>query len=167
MSETIRELIIQELIARAAVMRTTGSPALYATDIGATVLRERGKVPPGDQPCTVVCPASEESKNIHGKQLHQMPVQIYGLAKFGTEDPSVVKERILGDLIRCFTSPTWDRRRPIPGSSPAAFLPPLMESIVYQMGGTDGTLEDGSVSVGVPATFLVTYYTAIGDPCGQ
>ena len=152
---TIREEIILEIIARAAVIRTAGSPQPYATDIGETVLRARPKVDPDDLPCTVVWPQAEMAENVHG------------LAAFGAEDPSVVSERILGDLIKCFTSPAWDRRRLVAGSSPATYLDPYIESIVYQGGGTDSSPEDGSVSVGNQAIFLVTYYTAIGDPYTQ
>jgi len=164
---TIREEIILEIIARAAVIRTAGSPQPYATDIGETVLRARPKVDPDDLPCTVVWPQAEMAENVHGKSRHKMPVKVEGLAAFGAEDPSVVSERILGDLIKCFTSPAWDRRRLVAGSSPATYLDPYIESIVYQGGGTDSSPEDGSVSVGNQAIFLVTYYTAIGDPYTQ
>ena len=164
--DTIRELIILELLARAAVIRTTGSPQAYATDIGATVLRARLKVDPDDLPCVVVWPKPETAENAYGKSRHKMTVQVDGVAAFGAEDPSVVAERILGDLIKCFTSPDWDRRRLVAGSSPESYLAPYAESIVYQGGGGESP-EDGSISVGVPATFLITYDTAIGDPYTQ
>lgn len=150
---TIRELIILEFIARAAVIRTTGTTQAYATDIGETVLRARPKVDPEELPCVVVWPQVETAENIYGKSRHKMPFKIEGLAIFGTDDPSVISERILGDLIKCFTSPLWE--------------PDYIESIVYQGGGTDSALEDGSVSVGSQALFLVTYDTAIGDPYTQ
>jgi len=162
LDDTIRELIIQELVTRAAVMRTTGSPQIYATDIGATVYRARPKIDPDDVPCTVVWPRPEEAENIHGKSRHKMPVEIEGMSEIGEEDPSAVSERILGDLIGCFTSPTWDRRRA--GSPPPA---DYIDSIVYQSGGTDAYPEDGSKHVGAAAKFLITYYTAIGDPRSQ
>jgi hypothetical protein len=159
---TIREEIILEIIERAAVIRSAGSPQAYATDIGETVLRARPKVDPDDLPCMVVWPQAETAENLHGKSRHKMPVKVEGLALFGAEDPSVVSERILGDLIKCFTSPSWDRTRagsPVPSD--------YIESIVYQSGGMDSSLEDGSVSIGNQAAFLVTYYTAIGDPYTQ
>jgi hypothetical protein len=130
--DTIRELIIQEIIARGAVIRTTGSPRAYATDIGDTILRARPKVDPDELPCLVVWPQVEEAENLHGKSLHKMPIKVEGLAAFGAVDPSLISERILGDLIKCFTSQTWDRRRP---GSPTP--PNYFESIVYQGGGTD------------------------------
>lgn len=159
---TIRELIILELIARAAVIRTAGTIQAYATDIGETVLRARSKVDPEELPCVVVWPQAETAENVYGKSRHKMPVKIEGLAVFGVDDPSVISERILGDLIKCFTSPAWDRTR---AGSPTP--PDYIESIVYNGGGADTALEDGSVAAGAPAMFLVTYDTAIGDPFSQ
>lgn len=164
---TIRELIILELIARAAVIRTTGSPQAYATDIGATAFRALPKVDPDDLPCCVVWPQIEESENTHGMSKNKMPVQVDGIAIFGGTDPSIIAERILGDLIKCFTSPAWDRRRIAASpASPVTYLAPYAESIVYQ-GGGPATPEDGAVSVGCSAKFLVTYWTKTGDPYSQ
>jgi hypothetical protein len=158
---TIREEIILELLARAAVIVTTGAPQAYATDIGATVFRARPKVDPDDPPCCVIWPQIEEAENTHGKTKHKMPVQVDGLAIFGATDPSVIGERILGDLIKCFTSPAWSRTRT---GTPAP--QDYIESIVYQ-GGGPATPEDGAVSVGASAKFLVTYWTKTGDPYSQ
>lgn len=166
MDTTIREKIILELLARAAVIRTTGSPQAYGTDIGAEVLRARPKVDPDELPCLVVWPQPETAENKNGASLHKMPVKIEGIALFGSESPSVVSERILGDLIKAFTSPDWDRRRPVAGS-PVTYLAAYADSITYQGGGTDAYPDDGSLSVGSSATFLVTYWTAIGDPYSQ
>jgi len=161
--ETIRELIIQELVSRAAVIRSGGSPELYATDCGETVYRARPKVDPGDVPCIVIWPRPEEAENIHGQVRHRMPVQIEGIAVFGQTEPSAISEQILGDLIRCFTSSAWDRRRAVAGS-PVTYLAPYAESIIYQGGGADAYPEDGSKTVGASAQFQITYWTAIGDP---
>ena len=151
--DTIRELIIQAIIARAAVILTTGTPQAYATDIGATVLRARPKVDPTELPCTIVWPHLETAKNVYGKSRREMPVKVEGLVAFGTVDPSVISERILGDLIKCFTSPAWE--------------PGYIESIVYQSGGVESPLDDGSISVGNQAVFLVVYDTKVGDPYTQ
>jgi len=160
--DTIRELIIQEFMARAAVIRTTDSPQAYATDIGGKVLRARLKINPADLPCLVVWPLVEEAENSIGNSRHRMPLKIEGIAAFGAVEPSVISERILGDLIKCFTSPTWDRTRP--GSpTPENYV----ESIVYQGGGTNEYPDETSATVGAAATFIVTYYTAIGDPYTQ
>ena len=168
MTETIQELIILELIARAAVIRTTGSPQAYATDIGANVLRVRPKVDPDDLPCVILWPQAEQAENKNGLSLHKMPVRIEGLLEFGQTNPSTIANRILGDLIKCFTSPAWDRRRRVASpASPATYLQPYAEGIIYQGGGTDSYPEDGATTVGAAATFLVSYWTAIGDPWTQ
>ena len=165
--DSIRKLIIQEIITRAAAIRT-GSPAVYSTNIGETVFRAHPKVDPDDLPCLVVWPQVEEAENKHGMSLHKMPVKIEGVVLFGAEEPSAVSERILGDLIKCFTSPSWDRRRIVDSpASPVTYLVPYAESIVYTGGGTESYPEDGSVSVGAFVTFTVTYWTAIGDPYNQ
>lgn len=168
MTDTIRELIIQELIARAAVIKTTGPPQAYATDMGETALRARPKIEPAELPCCVIWPQPEEAENMHGLSRHRMPIKVEGIVVFHDDSPSVVSERILGDLIKCFTSPTWDRRRLVASpASPVTYLEPYIESIVYQGGGTDEYPEDGAVSVSAYARFLVTYWTAIGDPFTQ
>jgi hypothetical protein len=165
---TIRELIILEFIARAAVIRSTGSPQAYATDIGATVFRARMSVDPGELPCTVVFPQPEESENKNGLALHAMAIKIEGIAAFGDESSSIVSERMLGDLIKAFTSPAWDRRRPVASpASPVTYLDPYAESIIYQGGGTYEYPDDGKLTVGTLATFMITYWTAIGDPYNQ
>lgn len=166
MADTIRELIIQELLTRAAVIRTTDTTPAYATDIGETVLRARPKVDPEELPLCVIWPQVETAENIHGKSFHKMPLKIEGLSVFESENPSIVSERILGDMIKCFTSPNWDRRRPVAGS-PVTYLDPYMEAIIYQGGGVESAPEDGAVSTAAHAMFLVTYYTAIGDPFTQ
>lgn len=166
--DTIRELIIKELIARAAVMQITSPSTGYYTDIGATVFRARPKVDPDDLPCCIVWPQAEEAENKYGKSFHKMPIKVEGLAHFGAEEPSVVSERILGDLIKCFIDQAWDRRRLVVSpASPVTYLDPYAESIVYTGGGTDSYPEEGSVSVGAFATFMVTYWTAIGNPFGS
>ncbi len=168
MNDTIREKIIQEFITRAAVIVNTASPPAYATNVGANVLRARTKVDPDDLPCVIVWPQGEEAENAHGMLRCRMQMRVEGIAAFGSTDPSVISERILGDLKQCFLARTWDRRRIATSpESPVTYLDPYAESIVYQGGGVDVTLEEGSVACGASARFLVTYWTEIGDPTDQ
>lgn len=160
MADTIRELIIRELSARGAVIRTVGG---YATDIGETVLRARLRIDPDEAPCLVVIPQVEEAENKNGLSLHRMPVRVEGIAAFGAADPSAIGERIHGDLIKCFTSPDWDRRR----ASSSAFLAPYAESIVYQGGGIEAYPEAGDAVIGAAVKLLITYWTLTGDPYAQ
>ena len=163
---TIRELIILEFLARAAVIVNTGSPQAYSTNIGTNIIRARKSLDPDELPAVVIWPLPEENTNAYGKCKHTMQIRADGIAKFGTTDQSVIGEQILGDLIKCFTSTTWDRRRP-KATSPVTYDSPYAESIVYTSGGTDSTLEDGAVAVGSQATFTVTYWTKIGNPYEQ
>lgn len=168
MSDTIRELIIQEFATRGALIRNTASPPAYVTDIGDNVFRARQRIDPAELPCIVIWPMPEEAENAHGMVRHRMRFRIDGIMAFGSASPSVVGERVHGDLIKCFTSPTWDRRR-IAASpeSPVTYNPPYAESIVYEGGGIEEYPEEGSISVGVQVRLLVTYWTKIGDPYSQ
>lgn len=168
MADTIRELIIQEFTTRAALLRNTASPPAYVTDMGDNVLRARVRVDPSELPCIVIWPMSEEAENAHGMSRHRMTIRVDGIMAFGSDSPSVVGERMLGDLISCFTSPKWDRRRIATSpESPVTYEEPYAESVVYQGGGVEEFPEEGSVSVGVQIRLLVTYWTAIGDPYTQ
>ena len=103
---------------------------------------------------------------MHGQVKHVMPVKIDGLAAFGSTDPSVYSELILGDLIKCFTSQTWDRRRP-KATSPVTYDPPYAESIIYTEGGLGNPTEENELVTGASIGLLVTYWTKIGDPSAQ
>jgi len=153
---TIRELIIQQFVARAAVMRTSSPWSGYGTNIGATVLRERGKIDPSDLPCTVIWPQTETSEKTHGAEKLQMVMQVDGMAKFGSSDPSVMSEQILGDLRKAFTAPGWFEGPP-----------KYIEAVAYQSGGKSQAMDDGALAVGMAARFVVTYWTQTGDPYTQ
>jgi len=168
MPDTIRELIIQEFATRGATLRNTASPPAYATDMGSHVFRARVRVDPSELPCCVIWPLAEEAENAHGMVRHRMTIRVDGIVAFGSESPSVVGERMHGDLIKCFTSTSWDRRRIAESpESPVTYEQPYAESIVYEGGGIEEYPEEGSISVGVQVRFLVTYWTKIGDPYNQ
>lgn len=177
MDDTIRELNIQEWETRAAVIRTTGSPQEYATDCGQKVLRAQKPYGENDLPCTVIWPGPEISENIPGKNLCTMEMIAEGLHFYGSkavaegfatvdEAASIVGERILGDLKRCFGNPLWDRRRLIT-ESPPTYEAPYASSIVYKEGGPAGyDIEEGFI-FGAYAKFEITYWTKLGDPYTQ
>ena len=168
MADTIRELIIQEFVTRAALVRNTASPPAYVTDIGGNVLRARVRVDPSDTPCIVIWPMPEEVEMAHGLFRHRMRIRVEGVLVFGSESPSAVGERIFGDLVKCFTSPLWDRRRLAASpESPVTYDPPYAESIIYEVGGIEAYPEEGSVLVGAQVRFMVTYWTKTGDPYTQ
>ena len=159
---TIRELIILELIARAAVIK----PTTYSTSIGLKAFRSRSKVSPNETPGVNIIPQVETATYMHGQVKHVMPVKIDGLAAFGSTDPSVYSELILGDLIKCFTSQTWDRRRP-KATSPVTYDPPYAESLIYTEGGLGNPTEENELVTGASIGLLVPYWTKIGDPSAQ
>jgi hypothetical protein len=159
---TIRELIIQELITRAAVIK----PSTYATSIGLKAYRARTKVSPNETPCINIIPQIETATYMYGKVKHNMPVKIDGLAAFGSTDPSVYSEMILGDLIKCFTSQSWDRRRP-KATSPVTYDDAYAERIIYTDGGLGNPTEENELVTGASIGLLVTYWTKIGDPSAQ
>ena len=158
---TIREEIILELIARAAVISALGSPQEYNTNCGVNIIRERTKIDPAEIPCVIVWPQAEEAVNSYGRSMHTMPVNVEGIAEFGSVEPGVIGEQILGDLIKCFTSPEWNRSRDL-----SPIQDDYIESIAY-VGGATSTADDGFITAGAIARFSIIYWTAIGDPYSQ
>lgn len=156
MSNTIREYIILEFVARAASL--VSAPTVY---------RARPRLAPEEVPAAVIWPREEVSQNIHGQEKHSMPIDVEQIAKFiGEEDPSVIGEALFGELIKTFASPAWDRRRLIAGSSPVAYNEPYAASVNYVGGGVTPP-EEGSNVAGAIAKFVVVYYTLAGDPYTQ
>ena len=101
---TIREQIILAIISKLAVIRTAKG---FHTDMGANVQRAKKKLDPDELPACVVWPKLEEAGNQYGSALHMMPVQIEGQALHGAENPSVVSEKMLGDLIEAMAGIVW------------------------------------------------------------
>lgn len=150
--DTIREVIIQQFLARLAVITKAGG---YATNVGTHVYRARKKLDPSDLPAAVVFAGAETSENKYGQHACKMTVKIEGLAAFGAEDPGIITERVLGDIKKCVMAPGWTR------------TPDYIDSMIYTGGGVDDYPEDGQVSAGAYASFDVTYATKTDDPCSQ
>jgi hypothetical protein len=150
--DTIRELNIKDFIARAAVMTVAHG---YATAIGSKVLRARKTVDPSELPATVIIPGMETAEYLYGKLQCKMSLRVEGIAAFGTEEPSVISERILGDLKKCFLASSWSRS------------PDYIDSIIYTGGGTSDYPDESQMTVGAFATFEVGYTTNINDPSSQ
>ena len=152
MSDTIRELIILDFVARGAVIRT-GSPSNYHTDIGATVDRWRQHP---IAPALNIWDRPEAGSKAYGMQKLTMPILIEGTAAYGNAKAAVIAGRILGDIIRAFMSPSWSRS------------PNYIDSIDYITGGTENYPDEEDLIVGAYALFHVAYTTQVGDPdtCG-
>lgn len=158
--DTIRETIIKDILARLAVITVANG---YNTGIGGKVLRARKTVDPEDLPLCDVWPQPEKAENAYGQSICTMAMKIEGLTKFLTENPSVVSERILGDLKKCILSQYDATTIPPTGWNRPAYI----ESIIYTGGGTDEYPDEGSVSVGAYITVDVTYMTKLDDPYTQ
>lgn len=148
MSLTNREKIIRQFMSRLAVITTANG---YGTDIGAKVIRARRSIDDDELPVSVLWPGPETAEAIYGITQCSMTVRVEGLAAFKAENPSVVSERILGDLKRCVMAKAWTRE------------PELVTDIMYRGGGTETYPAEGEASVGAYADFAVTYEEEHGE----
>jgi hypothetical protein len=148
MSLTVREKIIRQFMTRLSVITTLNG---YGTDLGTKVIRARRSIDDNELPVSVLWPGPETAKEIYGITQCSMMLRVEGLALFGSENPSEVSERILGDLIKCVMAKTWTRD------------PELVTDIYYREGGTETYPEEGQVAVGAYADFAVTYETDLGE----
>ncbi|SEM75186.1 hypothetical protein SAMN04489760_14216 [Syntrophus gentianae] len=161
MSDTIRETIIKDFMARLAVITTANG---YNTDIGTTVLRAQKTVGPEDLPCCVVWPQQENSVPSYGENDCTMPIRIEGLAEFWSSNPSAISEQILGDLKKCIFQPANTSSRTPSGWTRS---PDYIDSLAYSGGGTDSYPEEGQKTVGASLLVEVGYTERIGDPYSQ
>lgn len=152
MADTIRETIIKDFVTQAATLTVANG---YNYDFGANVIRGRTAIDPDECPALVILPFPEASSLSYGAHVNVMPIRIEGLVDFGTDNPSEVSEKILGDLVKCFASRSWSRS------------PDYADSITYTEGGTNSYPEAGESIVGAHVVMAVKYQTDIGDPYNQ
>jgi len=163
MSDTIREKIIKQFLTRAAVIRTTNG---YNTDIGVKV--ERATQHPEKLPAVALFPYPETAEPGYGELELTMQIRVEAMVEYGSVNPSIVSELILGDLIRAFTDPAWDRRAVLPSPvSPPAYGDTYDSGIFYQGGGTNEYPDEEDRTVGTFALFAVKYSTKPGNPYEQ
>ena len=151
MSDSIREIIIQNFMARVAIITIANG---YKTDCGANVERVRKNLDPSELPASVIWPGVEKAEQSYGELTCTMSIRVEGIAKFGSANPSVLSEKILADLKKCILS-GWIRS------------PDYIDKIIYTGGGTDEYPDDGMISVGAFALFDVTYTQKLDDPYSQ
>ena len=161
--DSIRERIIQEL-------KFVGGKLTIAegfnSDCGSDVKRGRVKWEENDSPCMSIFPGMEESsRTSYGYDSHVMPVQFDVLetyaalvAEHGVEAASVMGERVLADLKEMVRR----SRGALTAGDPA-----LVQNIQYTGGGIQEYPELSKKTIGVTATFSVTYETKSGDPYNQ
>lgn len=104
MANTIREQIILAIIARVAEIRTANG---YNTDCGANALRVKKLVDPDDLPIVTVWPQPEERTKEYGKFVCNMPIKIECIKAYGSTNPSIVAESMLGDIIENILGVEW------------------------------------------------------------
>jgi len=146
MSDTKRERIITALLLRASTITTANG---YNVNMGANVFRAIPKIDPARLPACVVYPLIETVDRIgSGKCLCTMPIRVDCLVLVGSTNPSILAEKMLGDIRKAFMG------------TPVASL--LIEEMAYTSGGTSDYSKEDSVLV--VANFTVKYFTAIKDP---
>jgi len=148
MSDSIREIIIQNFMARVAIITIANG---YKTDCGANVERVRKNLDPSELPASVIWPGVEKVEQSYGELTCTMSIRVEGIAKFGSANPSVLSEKILADLKKCILS-GWIRS------------PDYIDKIIYTGGGTDEYPDDGMIAVGAFALFDLTYTQKLDDP---
>ena len=89
----------------------------------------------------------------YGSMEYEMPVKIEGLMAVGDVNPSVVSEKMLGDLLGAFTA-----------SDPSGGL---ADDVRYSEGGTEEYPDEERLDVGAYVGLNIRYLTASGDPYNQ
>ena len=150
--ETIREQIIAAIVTAAADILVASG---YNTGMGAHVFRAQSKIDPGSLPAVVIWPQPETTERKYGMCINIMPVKLEGLAVYGSDNPSVISEQILGDLIIFMTGR---------GDHITRVTDDLATDIAYTGGGTETYPEGPEDVAGAFATFNIKYETEFGDP---
>ncbi|MBF0395772.1 MAG: hypothetical protein HQK78_03295 [Desulfobacterales bacterium] len=147
--ETVREQVITVIIDRLKeIVKTYG----YNTNCGQNVIRARKSIDPDELPAIVVWPLNEEAEKKYGQMFCTMEFKIESLKKFESENPSIVAEQMLGDMINAMTY------------SP---ISPLIEDITYTSGGLNEYPDAGELVVSSFTTFNVKYSFLTGNPYCQ
>ena len=98
---SIREQIIDAIVARLAIVRTTYG---YATNAGASVFRGKRNLAAADLPALVVWPGVETAAREYGKVHHDMPIRIEAFSAPGSGDFSEASESLLADVVEAMTA---------------------------------------------------------------
>ncbi|VVS95353.1 hypothetical protein [Desulfoluna spongiiphila] len=149
--ETIREQVISAIIARVESIRTANG---YNTECGQEVKRAAKDLEPGDLPAAVVWPQTEAVERRSGRNICTTQVKVETYMAFGSVNPSMAQEQMLGDLVKCVTGP----------GEPVTTL---ADDLFYKEGGPAGQPEAGEKITAVVATFEVKYSYKIGNPYEQ
>jgi len=151
MADTIRELIIQDLVAQLETLTIVNG---YNTSVGQIVQRGLIPVDMTQQAAAVfVQPGVESAEREYGDQVLTMPVQIDAVHSLGGDNASVLGEQVLGDLLSCLIGGRDNISR--------------IESLVYSSGGIEDYPAKEDQLLWVQMSIEITYITVLGDPYSQ
>jgi len=158
--DSIRERIIQEFKYVGQQLTVANG---FNSDCGSDVKRGRVKWEENDAPCMSIFPQPETaSRTAYGKDSMVMPMKFDVLETYeslvsehGEEAASVMGEKVIADI------------REVIRRSYTILLDGLVQDIQYTGGGIQDYPELSKKTVGVTATFDVTYVTKLGDPYNQ
>jgi len=154
MADTIRETIISSIVTALGSIRTSGG---YNTDAGRLVRRGQWITDQDQLPALSVMPLEEENTPVPGRHDLAMRVRVDGVYKyFQQQNPSVMAEKLLGDIIKRMTNPSL-----------TAVHGGYAEKVQYSEGGVEEYPDPGHKTVAVYAIFAVNYKTNLGDPYNQ
>ena len=151
MADTIRELIIQNLVTQLGTLTTANG---YNTDLGQIV--QRGLIPVDmvqNAAAVFVQPGVESGAREYGNQVLTMPVQIDAVHSLGSNNASVLGEQILGDLIACVIGGKGNIGR--------------IEGLDYSSGGVEDYPTKEDQLLWAQISIEITYITVTGDPYSQ
>ncbi len=151
MADTIREQIISAYLVRLEDW-TIGNG--FNISCGSSVYRCIQNIESEDLPGCVLWPQLETVEQRYGQNICTMVIKIEGLSIYGEINPSIIREQLLGDVIKIMTDP-------------AVEISSKIEEILYQEGGPAGIQKPEENVTAVYADFSVKYETKIGDPYHQ
>jgi hypothetical protein len=132
---------------------TTNNGYNYAC--GNTAQRAVQNIEFEDLPACVMWPQAETVIQRYGQNVCEMIVKVEALAAAAsTANPSVIQEKLLGDVIKIMTDPS-------------VVVTALVENILYTEGGPAGIAKPEEKVTAVYAKFKIEYATLIGNPYSQ
>jgi len=151
MADTIREQIISSFFDRLSVITTANG---YNYNTGNNTYRAIRDINRSNVPAIVLWPQEEEVTQIPGYNNCVMNMKVEAINTFGSVNPSVVQEKMLGDIIKCFTDTS-------------VVISSLIEEVFYIGGGPIAFPGAEDTAVGIVANFEINYMYDLGDPYTQ
>lgn len=149
---TIREQIITGFELLLGSVTTANG---YHSDAGLNVVRCRKSLDPSELPCIVLWPGMEIAERAdYGETFYSMRMGIAFHELLNGENPSVVVERMLGDLVQSVFSSGANGTQKILH----------VDSILYESGGADTYPDTGALSVSCIINLQVKYNYLYGNP---